>query len=169
MPSDPSREDLFIRKLTTAIAATLVTLAATVAAVVPAAPASAAGPVKITAAYYDPVPNGPDPGTNAGRNSEYIVIRNGGTKNIALTGFVLHDAPRLGTTNKFAFPNFTLRAGKSARIHTGSGSNNATDLYWGKTVYMWGDDSDTAKLHNRSGSNVSVCSWGVTSTSPHFC
>jgi hypothetical protein len=158
-----------MRKVHTATAAALVTLAATFAAVIPASPASAGGPIKITAAYYDPVQNGPDPDTNAGRNTEYIVIRNGGSKSLPLTGFVLHDAPRLGSTNRFVFPKFTLRAGKSVRIHTGSGSNNATDLYWGKTVYVWGDDSDTATLVNRSGSNVSVCSWGVNSTSPHYC
>ena len=158
-----------MRKLHTATAAALVTLAATFTAVIPAAPASAAGPLKITAAYYDPVPNGPDPGTNAGRNSEYIVIRNLGSANLALAGFVLHDVPRLGTTNRFVFPNFTLRAGKSVRIHTGSGSNSSTDLYWGKTVYVWGDDADTATLQNRTGSNISVCSWGISSTSPHYC
>lgn len=158
-----------MRKLHTATAVALVTLAATFTAVIPAAPASAGGPIKITAAYYDPVKNGPDPDTNTGRNSEYIVIRNGGSRNLALTGWVLHDVPRLGTTNRFVFPTFTLRAGKSVRVHTGSGSNNGADLYWGKTVYVWGDDSDTATLQNRTGSNVSVCSWGVASTSPHYC
>lgn len=158
-----------MRKLQTATAAAVVTLAATFTALAPAAPASAAGPIKITAAYYDPVKNGPDPATNAGRNSEYIVIRNGSSRNVSLTGFVLHDAPRLGSTNRFVFPTFTLRAGKSVRIHTGIGKKSSTDLYWGKTYYVWGDDADTATLQNRSGSNVSVCSWGVTATSPHYC
>jgi hypothetical protein len=157
-----------MRKCHAASVATVLTLSATFAVLIPPAPASAGGPVKITAAYYDPY-IGPDPDTNAGRNLEYIVIRNGGSRSIALTGFVLHDVPRTGSTNRFVFPKFTLRPGKSVRVHTGSGSNSSTDLYWGKSVYVWGDDADTATLQNKAGSNVSVCSWGTASTSPHYC
>ncbi len=133
------------------------------------APAAAAGAVKITAAYYDPVPRGPDPDTNAGRNQEYIVIRNGGTTTMKMAGWVLHDVARLGVTHKFVFPAYGLKPGKSVRVHTGSGTNTATDLYWGETVYVWGDDSDTATLQNKAGTVMSTCSWGITSTVPHYC
>ena len=44
-----------MRKVNTATAAALVTLAATFTVIAPAMPASAGGPIKITAAYYDPV------------------------------------------------------------------------------------------------------------------
>lgn len=131
-------------------------------------PAGAAGPVKITAAYYDPF-KGPDPNTTAGRNQEYIVLRNNGTKAMKLGGWKLHDVPRAGVTNTFKFPAFTLRPGKSVRIHTGAGSNTATDLYWGKSFYVWGDDADKATLQNRAGSIVSTCAWTSTDTSPKYC
>lgn len=131
--------------------------------------ASAASNVKITAAYFDPNPSGPDPDTNAGRDAEYIVIRNSGTRSIRLTKWVLHDAPRAGAVNKYVFPSFKLGPGKTVRVHTGSGTNNATDLYWGKTVYVWGDDSDTATLQDGSGKVVSTCHWGTADTSPHYC
>ncbi len=131
--------------------------------------AYASGPVKITAAYYDPVRSGPDPDTNAGRNQEYIVIRNSGTQSMKMTGWVLHDAPRLGVTHKYVFHTFTLKPGKSVRVHTGSGTNTATDRYWGETVYVWGDDADTATLQNKAGTVKSSCSWTSTSTVPHYC
>ena len=84
-------------------------------------------------------------------------------------GWVLHDAPRLGTVNRFVFPRFTLRPGKLVRIHTGIGTNTRTDLYWGKTYYVWGDDADTATLQNKAGTIVSTCSWTSLGTSPKYC
>jgi len=155
-----------MRKLLAAALATATI--ATTATVFSATPASAAGPVKITAAYYDPNPGGPDPDTNAGRNQEYIVIRNSGSHRVTMTGWVLHDVPRAGSTNKFVFPSFSLRPGKTVRIHTGSGTNSSTDLYWGSSVYIWGDDSDTATLQ-KSGTTMSTCGWTTGSTPPKFC
>jgi P pilus assembly chaperone PapD len=155
-----------MRKLL-AIALATATIATT-ATLFSASAASAAGPVKITAAYYDPNPGGPDPDTNAGRNQEYIVIRNSGSHRVTMTGWVLHDVPRSGSTNKFVFPSFKLRPGKTVRVHTGSGSNTSTDLYWGSSVYIWGDDSDTATLV-RSGTTMSTCGWGTGDSPPKFC
>ncbi len=132
------------------------------------APAWAVGRVKITAAYYDPNPSGPDPDTNTGRNHEYIVIHNSGSRRVTMTGWVLHDVPRAGTTHRFVFPTFRLRPGKTVRIHTGSGSNNSTDLYWGSSVYIWGDDSDTATLVKR-GTTMSSCHWTSSDSAPKFC
>ena len=155
-----------MRRRLIALATVTAALAASAAVIAP--PAQARGRVTITAAYYDPR-LGPDPDTNAGRNAEYIVIRNSGARNIALTGWVLHDVPRAATTNSFVFPRFTLRAGHTVRIHTGSGSNTGSDLYWGKSVYVWGDDSDTATLLNGSGTVLGTCSWTTTDSSPKYC
>ncbi len=151
--------------LSTVLAAASV---ATTATVLSTAPASAAGAVRITAAYYDPNPGGPDPDTNAGRNQEYIVIRNASSRRARMTGWVLHDVPRAGTTNRLVFPSFVLRPGKTVRIHTGSGTDSSTDLYWGSSVYIWGDDSDTATLV-KSGATVSTCRWTTADSSPKFC
>ena len=146
----------------------LATLATSFAWVAHGTPASAVGSIRITAAYYDPYP-GPDPDTNAARNHEYIVIRNNGSKAVTLTGYVLHDVPRAGSTNRFVFPRFTLKPGKSVRVHTGSGTNTSTDVYWRRTFYVWGDDADTATLLTKSGATASRCSWTSTSSSPKFC
>ena len=132
-----------------------------------AAPALAA--IKIQTAYFDPY-RGPDPNTNAGRNKEYIVIRNTGSHAVSLTGWTLSDKARPTTpSHVYKFPRFTLGGGKSVRVHTGKGRNNRTDLYWGSNVYVWGDDSDTATLKNGRGAKVDSCSWGTRDSSPKAC
>lgn len=124
--------------------------------------------VKITAVYYDPYV-GADPDTNAGRNKEYVVIHNGGHRTMKLRGWTLRDLARLGSQNVYHFPRFRLRPGKTVRIHTGSGTNTRTDLYWGSSVYVWGDDSDKATLENAAGTIISTCAWTSTDTSPKYC
>ena len=125
--------------------------------------------VTITAAYYDPYV-GPDPDTNAGRNLEYIVIRNGGSHTVRLGGWTLRDLARTGqAAHVFRFPKFRLGAGKTVRIHTGTGSKTRSNLYWGSSTYIWGDDADRATLKNSGGTTMSTCSWGSSDTSPTFC
>jgi lamin tail-like protein len=129
----------------------------------------ARGRVTITAAYYDPKA-GPDPDTNRGRNKEYVVIRNGGNRAVRLTRWTLRDLARTGQrAHVFRFPSFRLRPGRSVKIHTGSGRNTRTDLYWGSSVYVWGDDSDRATLKSSGGTTVDSCSWTASDTSPKFC
>jgi hypothetical protein len=131
-----------------------------------AAPAIGGGGAKITAVYFDPGP-GSDPVSQL--NQEYVVIRNGSTHRLRLTGWRLHDVPRARAVHTYRFPRFVLRPGKSVRIHTGKGSNTRTDLYWGRSDYVWGDDSDKATLVNKAGSIVSTCAWTSTATSPKYC
>lgn len=125
--------------------------------------------VRITAVYYDPHA-GPDPDTNAGRNQEYVVIHNGGSRAVRMSGWTLRDLPRTGqASHVFKFPKFRLGGGKTVRVHTGSGKNTRKDLYWGSSVYVWGDDSDKATLKTKSGTTVDACGWGTSDTSPKFC
>lgn len=128
-----------------------------------AAPALAA--IKITSVHYDPHPSGPDPSTNAGRNQEYVTIRNTGSHAQRLRGWTLRDLPRAGTpSHVFKFPRFKLGAGATVNVHTGKGSRNSSNLYWGKTFYVWGDDSDRATLKNRAGRTKDTCVWRSANT-----
>jgi len=129
-------------------------------------PAIAGGGVAITAVYYDPGP-GSDP--LAQLNQEYVVLRNNSARAIRLTGWKMHDIPRAGVVHTYRFPKFRLRPGKTVRIHTGKGSRTRTDLYWGRSDYVWGDDSDKVTLQNRAGAVIDTCTWLATSTSPKFC
>ena len=53
--------------------------------------------------------------------------------------------------NAYTFPNLFLGTGGSVRVHTGSGSNSATDLYWGLDAPVWGEPGDIATLRDESG------------------
>lgn len=126
-------------------------------------------PIKVTAAYFQ-VDGAPKPPTNYYLNKEYIVVRNMGKASYTITGWTLRDLARPGIpAHVYKFPTFSLAAGASVRVHTGSGTNSKTDLYWRQTVFVWGDDSDTATLKTGAGTTVSTCSWASGNASPKFC
>jgi hypothetical protein len=58
--------------------------------------------------------------------------------------------------------------GEYVTIHTGKGTNTRTDLYWGRSGYVWGDDSDTAYLYKAAGALADRCHYVSTTqqTSP---
>ena len=116
-------------------------------------PAEAAPAVRITAVQYDSP--GSDRGGNASLNAEWIRITNATATKKVLTGWTLRDVAR----HVYRFRTFTLGAGKSVRVHTGSGANTAADLYWGQHWYVWNNDGDKAILKNASGTVVSTRSW----------
>ena len=125
--------------------------------------------ISITAVYYDPHA-GADPDTNAGRNQEYVLVHNSGSRAVRLRGWTLRDLARTGQpAHVFHFPRFKLRGGRTVRIHTGPGTDTNADLYWGSSVYVWGDDSDRVTLKTKAGTTVDTCTWGPTDTSPMYC
>lgn len=116
--------------------------------------ASAASPVRFTWVQYDSPGN--DTGTNKSLNAEWVRVKNFGSKARTLTGWTVRDLEGY----VFRFPTFKLGAGKTVRIHTGKGANSKTDLYWGKTWYVWNNTGDKAILKNKTGSVVDTCKWG---------
>src|SRR5437660_1547605 len=95
-----------------------------------AAPASAASPVKISAVYFQ-VLGAPSPPTNYYLNKEYVVIRNSGSSAVTVTGWTVRDLARLCCpSHVYKFGTYRLGAGQLVRIHTGKGTNTATDRYW---------------------------------------
>jgi LysM repeat protein len=77
---------------------------------------------------------------------EHVLVFNSG-RAVHMKSWTLTDAQ----DNVFSFPNLFLATGGSVRIHTRSGSNSATDLYWGQGVPMWGEPGDVATLRDESG------------------
>ena len=59
----------------------------------------------------------------------------------------------------FTFPSFTLKAGASVTVHTGTGKASATNRYYGYTGrrYVWNNTGDTAYL--RDSKRVLKDSW----------
>lgn len=136
------------------IAATL--FGATVA-FVGAAPASAATPpLRFHGAQYDSP--GSDTRSNASLNAEWVSLINSGSSGVNLKGYTIRD--KAGHVYTFT-TNFTI-PGKGGRvwIHTGKGTNNAKNRYWGSGNYIWNNTGDTAYLRKPSGAQVDYCTWG---------
>ncbi|WP_254532708.1 lamin tail domain-containing protein [Natrinema gelatinilyticum] len=84
-------------------------------------------------------------------NGEYIGLTNEGSNSVNLGGWSVADA----ADHTYYFPSgFTLGAGDSVRIYTGSGSNSNSALYWGSGTAVWNNSGDTIIVTNDSGSIV---------------
>lgn len=98
---------------------------------------------------------GPDTGTNRSLNGEWVRIRNVTRTRRTITGWTLRDA----ASHVYRFPRFSLAAGSTATVHTGSGRNTASRLFWGSSTYIWNNDGDRATLRNARGTVVDRCSY----------
>jgi hypothetical protein len=113
----------------------------------------AAASVKIVRINFD-APGTDKKTSNASLNAESVTVKNATTKPIALKGWKLSDAQ----AHVYAFPaTYQLGAGKSVRVHSGTGVNTATDLYWRVGNFVWNNDTDTATLKNAAAAKVSTC------------
>lgn len=84
-------------------------------------------------------------------NEEYVVFENTGDAALDLTGWRIEDAAAHG----YQFPDgFSLDAGATVTLHTGSGTDSATDLYWGSGTYIWNNSGDTVYGFDDTGSQV---------------
>jgi Lamin Tail Domain len=110
--------------------------------------------VGFTRVQYDSP--GRDRGSNSSLNAEWIRVGNNGSRARRLAGWTVRDP----AGHVYRFPRgFRLRPGRSVTIHTGSGRNTRTDLYWRQDFYVWNNTGDRAILRTRSGNRVDVCSW----------
>ena len=64
---------------------------------------------------------------------ERIVIQNNGTKESQLTGWYMADNKGL----MYVFPHITLAPGAIVQVHTTSGKDSPTDLYWNRSAPVW--------------------------------
>ncbi len=82
-------------------------------------------------------------------DDEYVVFENSGTGSIDLTGWTVQDE----ASHTYSFPSgFALDAGAQVTLHTGTGSDTSTDLYWGKSgSAVWNNGGDTVFVYDDSG------------------
>jgi endonuclease G len=99
--------------------------------------------VRIARVEYDP----PDDDL-AG---EYVLLQNGGTEAVTLTGWTLEDAAGV----IYTFPVFTLAANAEVRVWVQAGSDAGANLYWGRTQPVWNNSGDTAILRDATGVEMS--------------
>jgi hypothetical protein len=94
-------------------------------------------------------------------NGEWVRVQNRCEKTVSLKGWRLRDL----RGHTYRFPSGTrIGAGKSIKIHTGSGTAKAGHLYWGRTRPVWNNKaSERAYLLDRGGLRVST--WPRTTRS----
>ncbi|MFW5999966.1 MAG: lamin tail domain-containing protein, partial [Halorubrum sp.] len=84
-------------------------------------------------------------------NDEYVVFENTGDEPIDLSGWTVEDEAAHG----YEFPQgFTLDAGATVTLRTGSGTDTDTELYWGSGSPIWNNAGDTVILSNADGEHV---------------
>jgi hypothetical protein len=64
---------------------------------------------------------------------ERMVIQNDGTEESILTGWYISDNKGL----VYTFPQLMLSPGARVEVHTTSGKDTPTDLYWGRSSQAW--------------------------------
>ena len=65
--------------------------------------------------------------------SEAVIIQNNSDTALVLTGWTLKDSQ--GST--YTFPQVTLYPAGTVQVHTGSGTDTASDLYWQLSASVW--------------------------------
>ncbi|WP_276280805.1 lamin tail domain-containing protein [Halorussus caseinilyticus] len=115
-------------------------------------PASELGEVTIERFHPDPV--GDD---YANMNEEFVVLQNRRSASADLGGWEMEDE----YGNQYDFPgSFSLDSGQTVTLHTGTGSDTASHLYWGRTDYaVWNNDGDTGYLYTDGGEYVNSKSY----------
>lgn len=88
---------------------------------------------------------------NENPNEEYVVLKNTGNEPLDISGWSVSDA----AGHSYEVPTgTTLAAGSTVTLHTGSGSDSASDLYWGEGSAVWNNGGDTVVVRNSSGGVV---------------
>ena len=81
---------------------------------------------------------------------EHVCVQNHDTIAADLSNWSIQDL--IGHT--YTFPEFALNPAMHVRIHTGTGENTATDLYWGRGNAVWNNTGDTVYLYDDARSLV---------------
>jgi hypothetical protein len=64
---------------------------------------------------------------------ERMIIQNAGSQETELTGWYLADNKGL----VYTFPQIVLHPAAKVQVHTASGKDSPTELYWGRTAAVW--------------------------------
>jgi len=105
--------------------------------------ATGAGGLVVAAVHADAAG---DDGDNL--RDEYVVFENRGDAPLDLGGWRVVDA----ADHRYDFPaDFVLDPGARVTLHTGGGTETATDLYWGASRPVWNNAGDTIRVLDAEG------------------
>ncbi|NLV13063.1 lamin tail domain-containing protein [Haloarcula argentinensis] len=84
-------------------------------------------------------------------NDEYVVFRNAGAEPLDMRGWTVSDE----ADHTYTVPDgFTLDPDETVTLHTGSGTDTATDLYWGSERPIWNNGGDTVTVIDANNETV---------------
>ena len=86
-------------------------------------------------------------------SDEYVCLTNSDSSAADMSQWVLRNV--MGRS--YNFPSgFSLPAGQTVKVHTGSGTDSATDLHWSYSVNPAWETSDKLTLHNNEDVEVFI-------------
>ena len=80
---------------------------------------------------------------------EYIVLLNSGDP-VDLMNWTL----TVGEIRRYVFPGARIETNEIIRIHTGTGTNTRTDLYWGQMTSLFQESGTLIVLKNQTGAVI---------------
>ena len=84
-------------------------------------------------------------------NDEYVVFRNAGAEPLEMGGWTVSDE----ADHSYTVPDgFTLDPNETVTLHTGSGTDTDTDLYWGSGRPIWNNGGDTVTVTDADNETV---------------
>lgn len=87
----------------------------------------------------------------ANLNDEYFTLQNTGDENVDVSGWTVEN--ERGVT--FRIPNgVVLAPNATITIHSGSGANTSSVLYWNASEPLWNNNSDLAFLRDARGTYI---------------
>jgi hypothetical protein len=113
-------------------------------------PLTSSGPRGVRLVSIDFNPSGPD------ILSESVLIRNETSGAVDLAGWQLSDLAR----HSFVFPSRMLDSGSEVTVWTGVGTDDATNVFWGRHQAVWNNTGDTATLRRPDGSIAGEFAYG---------
>ncbi|MCK4898346.1 MAG: lamin tail domain-containing protein [Anaerolineales bacterium] len=75
-------------------------------------------------------------------DNEYIEIKNEGNDDVDMENWRI----KTESGERYDFPKFTLREGRTVKVWSGLGVDGSSNLYWKSQVEIWKDNSDCAYL-----------------------
>ncbi|KXA90733.1 hypothetical protein AKJ62_00070 [candidate division MSBL1 archaeon SCGC-AAA259D14] len=89
-------------------------------------------------------------------DDEYIIIKNGQSSSVDMSGWTLSDE----ANHVFTFPQgFKLNKNFEVTVYTGHGTNTDTELYWSSDTPIWNNSGDNAYLRTPDGSLIDREKW----------
>lgn len=87
---------------------------------------------------------------NENLNNEYITFRNKCFHSIDVSGWIISD----NTSKIFIFPEMKVGAKEKLTVHSGSGENNQTNIYWNNNYAIWNNDGDVVEVWDSKGKKM---------------